>query len=56
MAAARWLTEVEWQLAAFEPAELREQVTSLWVRESEVRTEHERPCCAVRGFHDRITS
>jgi len=41
IAAARWLEEVNRQLAAFEPAELREQVTSSWARETEVRTEDE---------------
>jgi len=41
IAAARWLDEVQRQLAAFKPAELREQVTSSWARESEVRTEDE---------------
>jgi proline iminopeptidase len=41
MADARWLQEVERQLAAFEPVELREQVTASWARETEVRTEDE---------------
>jgi proline iminopeptidase len=41
IAAARWLGDVERQLAAFEPAELREQVTSSWAREREVQTEDE---------------
>lgn len=41
IAAARWLGEVDRQLAAFEPVELREQVTSSWARETEVRTEDE---------------
>jgi proline iminopeptidase len=41
LAAARWLDEVGPQLAAFEPAELREQVTSSWARETEVQTEDE---------------
>ena len=41
MAAARWLGGVDRQLAAFEPAELRAQVTSSWAREREVRTEDE---------------
>lgn len=41
MAAARWLAEVSRQLAAFEPVELREQVTSSWARETEVRSEDE---------------
>ena len=41
MADARWLGEVDRQLAVFEPVELREQVTSSWARETEVRTEDE---------------
>jgi proline iminopeptidase len=41
IAAARWLEEVGRQLAAFEPIELREQVTSSWARETEVQTEDE---------------
>ena len=41
VAAARWLDGVDRQLAAFEPAELREQVTLSWARETEVRTEDE---------------
>ena len=41
MAAARWLAETGRQLAAFEPAGLREQVTSSWARETEVQTEDE---------------
>lgn len=41
IAAAHWLQEVERQLSAFEPAELREQVTSSWRRETEVQTEDE---------------
>jgi proline iminopeptidase len=41
IADARWLEGVETQLAAFEPVELREQVTSSWAREAEVRTEAE---------------
>jgi proline iminopeptidase len=41
MADARWLAGVEQQLAAFEPVELREQVTSSWARETEVRTQDE---------------
>jgi pimeloyl-ACP methyl ester carboxylesterase len=39
IAAARWLAGVESELAAFEPAELREQVTASWARETEVQTE-----------------
>jgi proline iminopeptidase len=41
IAAARWLEEVDRQLATFEPAALREQVTSSWARETEVQTEEE---------------
>jgi proline iminopeptidase len=41
IAAARWLAGVDQQLAAFEPVALREQVTSSWARETEVRTEEE---------------
>lgn len=41
IAAARWLEEVDRQLAVFEPASLREQVTSSWARETEVQTEEE---------------
>src|SRR5215469_12127091 len=39
IAAARWLEGVDRELAAFEPVELREQVTSSWAREAEVQTE-----------------
>jgi proline iminopeptidase len=41
IAAARWLADVDRQLAAFEPAALREQVSSSWARETEVQTEEE---------------
>lgn len=41
MAAARWLEGVDQQLAAFEPVELRAQVTSSWARERQVQTEAE---------------
>jgi proline iminopeptidase len=41
IAAARWLAGVEGELAAFEPAELREQVTASWARETKVQTEAE---------------
>ena len=41
MADARWLEGVDRQLAAFEPIELREQVTQSWARETEVQTEDE---------------
>ena len=37
--AARWLEEIQVQLAVFELAGLREQVTSWWAREREVQTE-----------------
>lgn len=39
--AARHLEAVEANLAAFEPAELREQVTASWTREATVRTAEE---------------
>jgi proline iminopeptidase len=39
IAAARWLDGVDQQLAAFEPVELREQVTSSWAAERQVQTE-----------------
>jgi proline iminopeptidase len=39
--AARWLEGVDQQLASFEPADLREQVTLSWARETEVETEGE---------------
>jgi proline iminopeptidase len=39
MADARWLQRVEQQLATFEPAELREQVTKSWADETRVQTE-----------------
>ena len=41
IAAARWLEEVDRQLAEFEPADLREQVTSSWARETQVQTQDE---------------
>jgi proline iminopeptidase len=41
MADARWLEGIDGQLAAFEPIELREQVTSSWAREREVQTADE---------------
>jgi len=41
MAAARWLAGVDQQLAAFEPVELRAQVTSSWAAERQVQTEEE---------------
>jgi proline iminopeptidase len=50
VAAARWLEEVDQQLAIFEPVELREQVTSSWARESEVQTAKE----AVALLRDQL--
>ena len=41
IAAARWLADVDRQLAVFQPAPLREQVSSSWARETEVQTEQE---------------
>jgi proline iminopeptidase len=41
IAAARWLEMIDPQLAAFEPVELREQVTSSWARETQVQSEDE---------------
>jgi pimeloyl-ACP methyl ester carboxylesterase len=41
VAHARWLDEVDRQLAVFEPVELREQVTASWARERSVRTEED---------------
>jgi proline iminopeptidase len=41
IAAARWLAGVERELAAFEPADLREQVAASLALETEVRTEAE---------------
>jgi len=41
IAAARWLEEVDRQLAEFEPADLREQVTSSWARETQVQIQDE---------------
>ncbi len=38
---ARFLAHVEEQLAAFEPVELREQVTDSWAREAHARTQEE---------------
>jgi proline iminopeptidase len=55
MAAARWLAEIGRQLAVFEPAGLREQVTSSWARETEVQTEDEASALleAQMPFHFR---
>jgi len=41
MADARWLAEVEANLASLEPVALREQVTESWARETRVRTNDE---------------
>jgi proline iminopeptidase len=41
IAAARWLDGVDQQLAAFEPAGLRAQVTSSWAAERQVQTEEQ---------------
>lgn len=41
MANARWLDLVNDRLAAFEPVEMREQVTSSWAREATVQSEEE---------------
>ena len=41
IAAARWLDGVDQQLAAFEPAELRAQVTASWAAELQIQTEDE---------------
>lgn len=38
---ARFLAAIQDELAAFEPAELREQVASSWAREAEVQTQEE---------------
>jgi proline iminopeptidase len=41
IAGTRWLEHIDRQLATFEPIELRQQVTSSWAREIEVRTQDE---------------
>ena len=41
IAAARWLDGVDQQLAAFEPVELRAQVTASWAAELQIQTEDE---------------
>ena len=46
---ARFLEQIARNLAAFEPVELREQVTSSWEREKSVRTQEE----VVQGLHDQ---
>jgi proline iminopeptidase len=38
---ARYLDQVEQELEAFEPVELRDQVTSSWAREAEARTQED---------------
>ncbi len=55
MADARWLAEVDQQLAAFEPVELREQVAASWARELSVQTEDEMAALMVEQmpFHFR---
>ena len=47
---ARYLAAVEENLAAFEPVELREQVTQSWAREQEAQTAEE--CAAL--LHDQL--
>ena len=42
---ARYLSAVEANLAAFEPVELREQVTSSWAREAQAQTQED--CAAL---------
>jgi proline iminopeptidase len=46
---ARFLEQIAQNLAAFEPVELREQVTSSWDREKSVRTQEE----VVELLHDQ---
>jgi proline iminopeptidase len=41
VAGAHWLERVQAELAAFEPVELREQVTESWAKEAQVQTEDE---------------
>ena len=50
LASARHLAAVEANLAAFEPVELREQVTRSWAREAEARTQED--CSSL--LHDQI--
>ena len=47
---ARFLAAVQDNLAAFEPVELREQVTASWAREAEAQTQEE--CAAL--LHDQL--
>src|SRR3954468_3289783 len=48
--AARWLASVEANLAAFEPEELREQVTRSWEREQHTQTPEE----SAALLHDQL--
>src|SRR5919202_3611633 len=47
---ARFLEQIAQNLSAFEPVELREQVTSSWDREKSVRTQEE----VVELLHDQL--
>src|SRR5215213_2641782 len=47
---ARFLEQIDRNLAAFEPVELREQVTDSWVREKYVRTQEE----VAELLHDQL--
>jgi proline iminopeptidase len=47
---ARYLTAVQHNLAAFEPLELREQVTESWAREAEAQTQED----CERLLHDQL--
>jgi len=47
---ARYLAAVQDNLAAFEPVELREQVTASWAREAEAQTQED--CAAL--LHDQL--
>ena len=47
---ARYLAAVQDNLAAFEPVELREQVTASWARETEAQTQED--CAAL--LHDQL--
>ena len=51
---ARFLGAVDENLAAFEPVELREQVTRSWAREAEARTQED--CAACSTTSSRSTS
>ena len=50
MPCARYLRAVQDNLAAFEPIELREQVTESWAREAEAQTQED--CAAL--LHDQL--